>query len=73
MSRGQVPLTCSQANKQKILYERCDSNMSLVQKEVSKIMFIDETGESTVGWNDVIGEGVPNFDYSNSEKELIKE
>ena len=43
-----MALTCSQANKN-ILYERCDSNMSFVQEEGSKIVFIDEAGESTVG------------------------
>ena len=32
--------------------------MSFVQKEGSKIVVVDEAGESTVGcrWNDVIGE-----------------
>ena len=40
-------LTCSQANK-KILNERCDSNISFVQKEGSKIVVVDEAGESTV-------------------------
>ena len=47
MSRRQVPLTCSQANK-KILHERCDFNISFVQKEGSKIVVVDEAGESTV-------------------------
>ena len=36
-----------QTNK-KIFYERCDSNISFVQKEGSKIVFFDEAGELTV-------------------------
>ena len=59
MGRGQVPLTCSQANKQeKIFYERCDSNMSFVQKKGNKIIVVDEASESTAScrWKDVTGE-----------------
>ena len=68
MSRG---LTCSQANK-KFLNERCDSNMSFVQKEGSKIVLVDEADESIIdcGWNDVIGKRFPNFGYAISEEEF---
>ena len=43
-----------QTNKK--IYPRGVTNMSFVQKEGSKIVFIDEAGESTVVVNDVIGE-----------------
>ena len=56
--------TAHKPTNKKMFYERCDT--SFVQKEGNKIVFIDEAGESTIGcgWNDVIGERVPNFDYA---------
>ena len=46
------------------------SNILFIQKECSKMVFIDEAGKSTAGWRwkDVIGERVPKFDYSISEQ-----
>ena len=38
-----------EANK-KFFCERCDSNISFAQKEGSKIVLVDEAGESTVGY-----------------------